>query len=303
MIRNKPRPMEAYIAAITELDRNAPQLFGIPWHKRSKLDKEMIETTDHIYSAVPFDFSDLIDELQDYDGLEMGAYLQKLPPTLPPYPIVIVDSGYSSGIAIFETQPISETRYETRAYLLPPRDPYFALAEIRVFFDEKGNFVPDEDGQFQTRLLDKTDRPLVRSLLEKVQNDPEKFNEYAVNALAQVMTFAFFGFSLLNCKNVGEKTVIASRQVNRARARKNLPGLGWKVLTLTPLRKPRNARETAEVLDESTKRRLHTVRGHFSTYTEAAPLFGKHVGTYYVPAHWRGDLDSGKLNKSYRLTK
>jgi hypothetical protein len=44
----------------------------------------------------------------------------------------------------------------------------------------------------------------------------------------------------------------------------------------------------------------HMVRGHFSTYTPDAPLFGKHVGTYYRQQHARGSMLRGTVNKRYR---
>jgi hypothetical protein len=46
--------------------------------------------------------------------------------------------------------------------------------------------------------------------------------------------------------------------------------------------------------------RWHRVRGHFVNYTAEAPLFGKHVGTYFKPAHVRGNLLKGMVEKRYR---
>lgn len=44
---------------------------------------------------------------------------------------------------------------------------------------------------------------------------------------------------------------------------------------------------------------LHTVRGHFATYTADAPLFGKLVGTYWKPATIRGSDQHGQVIKDY----
>lgn len=48
--------------------------------------------------------------------------------------------------------------------------------------------------------------------------------------------------------------------------------------------------------------RVHLCRGHFSTYTEDAPLFGKYVGRYWIPPHVRGDRSSGIVQKDYVVT-
>lgn len=46
---------------------------------------------------------------------------------------------------------------------------------------------------------------------------------------------------------------------------------------------------------------LHLVRGHLATYTDEAPLFGKHTGTYWRPAHARGNPEKGISTKDYRV--
>jgi hypothetical protein len=57
-----------------------------------------------------------------------------------------------------------------------------------------------------------------------------------------------------------------------------------------------NAGEAAE----STGRR-HLARGHFKTFTEDAPLLGKHVGTYWWSWQVRGQEGSGVIEKTYTL--
>lgn len=46
---------------------------------------------------------------------------------------------------------------------------------------------------------------------------------------------------------------------------------------------------------------LHTVRGHFATYTADAPLFGKLVGTYLKRATIRGSDRHGEVIKDYEV--
>ena len=46
---------------------------------------------------------------------------------------------------------------------------------------------------------------------------------------------------------------------------------------------------------------LHFVRGHFKTYTPEKPLFGKYVGTVWVPDTMRGNKEAGTVNKDYKV--
>ena len=43
------------------------------------------------------------------------------------------------------------------------------------------------------------------------------------------------------------------------------------------------------------------LRGHFATYTQAAPLFGKIAGRSGIPAHLSGLASEGVIDSDYRL--
>ena len=45
----------------------------------------------------------------------------------------------------------------------------------------------------------------------------------------------------------------------------------------------------------------HLCRGHNKTFSADAPLFGKYVGTYWVPAHRRGNAKIGVVEKDYSV--
>ncbi|WP_143711742.1 hypothetical protein [Paenarthrobacter aurescens] len=47
--------------------------------------------------------------------------------------------------------------------------------------------------------------------------------------------------------------------------------------------------------------RRHLARGHFKTFSEDAPLLGKHVGTYWWGWQLRGQEGSGVIEKTYTL--
>jgi hypothetical protein len=46
---------------------------------------------------------------------------------------------------------------------------------------------------------------------------------------------------------------------------------------------------------------LHLCRGHLKHYTEEKPLFGKYSGTFFIPAHVRGNKKNGVVIKNYKL--
>jgi dUTPase len=54
-------------------------------------------------------------------------------------------------------------------------------------------------------------------------------------------------------------------------------------------------------VQEGMSKRLHWVRGHVSTYTQAAPLFGKIVGRSGIPTHLSGLASEGGIDSDYRL--
>jgi hypothetical protein len=46
---------------------------------------------------------------------------------------------------------------------------------------------------------------------------------------------------------------------------------------------------------------LHQVRGHLADYTKGNGLFGKYKIRVWIPEHWRGDLEYGKVIKDYEI--
>ncbi|HET6241541.1 MAG TPA: hypothetical protein VFD99_06080 [Arthrobacter sp.] len=61
-----------------------------------------------------------------------------------------------------------------------------------------------------------------------------------------------------------------------------------------------SSRAGGESAGDATGRR-HLARGHFKTFTEDAPLLGKHVGTYWWGWQVRGQGDAGIIEKTYTL--
>jgi hypothetical protein len=111
--------------------------------------------------------------------------------------------------------------------------------------------------------------------------------------------FALTAICLLHCKNVVSEIEQPSRQQQRHYERKNgFPPTDYHVLKIRPRpeRGDRSGREQAAV----GLNRQHIARGHFKTFTEEAPLFGKWTGMYFWEAQVRGNPQRGKLDKAYQ---
>lgn len=112
-----------------------------------------------------------------------------------------------------------------------------------------------------------------------------------------------FAIALLHAKNVELVDKPIPRHERRRAKRRGLPLVQYKTLVIEPFKKQvRNeAAESGESGESEIHRALHICRGHFATYTEDAPLFGKYTGTYWRPMHVRGRADVGIVHKDYKI--
>lgn len=78
------------------------------------------------------------------------------------------------------------------------------------------------------------------------------------------------------------------------------PSIRFTRLTIDPMRPTRRTSAPAGASHETP---WHQVRGHFVTYRPEAPMFGRPGlhGTYWIPAHVRGDREHGEVHKDYRV--
>lgn len=130
--------------------------------------------------------------------------------------------------------------------------------------------------------------PLAKDLLDDWQSD----------AIASAR-IGLYAFALLNCKNTIEekRTFTVSPATRRQyRIKPSDSRVDYHILRLDT-----KTRERAEEREEGggPEKPLHICRGHFRTYTKDAPMFGKYTGTYWIPAHTRGNPDKGISLKDY----
>lgn len=110
---------------------------------------------------------------------------------------------------------------------------------------------------------------------------------------------AYLAMSLMDCKNVELRERSEDGPSAKWLRRQKLPAIRYRVLDIEPMRKV--LRTEGDMETNGLKKALHICRGHFSTYTEEKPLFGKYVGRYWVPSHTRGSLEHGAVVKDYRV--
>jgi hypothetical protein len=73
----------------------------------------------------------------------------------------------------------------------------------------------------------------------------------------------------------------------------------YRVLDIAPMRDVLD--HEGEARSKGLRHALHICRGHFKTFTDEAPLFGKHTGQYWWPQHVRGHAGEGMVIKGYAV--
>lgn len=106
--------------------------------------------------------------------------------------------------------------------------------------------------------------------------------------------------AFMHCKNIMLPTVSPPPKASRkAQKRHGRPLTKYRVLEIVPMREILNWQGGAR--ENGLKKALHICRGHFATYSEDKPLFGKYSGTFWKPQHVRGSKDRGKVIKDYAV--
>lgn len=266
---------------------------------------------DFLSGAVPIEASNVSSYYSDLSRRNGGFDLvQGLPCLAPPFDLFFVEmfqpqiGNGTSGWLFFDASSTehrelirSKTFFRTAdfergvsakwwlwassVYRLPtPGGIFGPFADALIFVDEDGrlslpptiHFNGNTDGDMET----------IRNIIE--------------NSLAPAcLTLCF-----MNCKNVAIEPVDPPREVNRERKKHGLrPFVRYHTINIEPMKKV--LRTEGRVETEGLKKALHICRGHFSHYSEEKPLFGKHAGTFWVPAHVRGTAKQGVVVSDYNV--
>lgn len=118
----------------------------------------------------------------------------------------------------------------------------------------------------------------------------------AVDALDSLL----LAISFMHCKNVAVSPVDPPTKLSRKYERKHgRPLTRYHVLEIEPMKRVLKTEGRSD--EVGLKKALHIARGHFRTYSEEKPLFGKFAGTVWVPQHLRGSKDRGQVKKDYAV--
>jgi hypothetical protein len=158
------------------------------------------------------------------------------------------------------------------------------LTPMRITFqvDEDGRYIGGSNG--------------VRCFCDTVALDSIAINNYRHVAMNQ-LNVACLALNLINCKNVTTE-VAGELRVPRSgsQKRRKEPRIEYRTIRLPG--SPCGGEATGE--NEGIMP-LHRVRGHFKKFTEAAPLLGKHTGTYWWGWQVRGKKENGEIISDYQL--
>lgn len=115
--------------------------------------------------------------------------------------------------------------------------------------------------------------------------------------VARDMTLVAMSYAFANCKNIEVRAVDPPAMRKKARRRGDV-AYRYHVLEIDKATMRRAYGDAGETYEHMP---LHLCRGHFKSYTQEKPLFGRLTGTWWWPQHVRGSATSGVVDKDYKV--
>jgi len=160
------------------------------------------------------------------------------------------------------------------------------FGSIVTTYDYEGKYVSDHRNQCQV-----ADNPNTH-ITEEEAKLRQKWMEQWDGVLILALSF-------LHCKNVElVKNPLRAIEVRERRKQNKDYFEEFYTLKIDPMKRILDTDGQAGT--KGLKYALHICRGHFKTY-DGKGLFGKYPGTYFWPAHMRGDGKVGKIYKDYTV--
>lgn len=184
--------------------------------------------------------------------------------------LIIKNKGYTAAIARFMVWINQEGKID------------FKKSFIVELFDDKGN---------QIELYDETGNI--------TKNNIETYGEQIL-AWKEFIGHALYAINFCHCKNIVIRKEVINKSLQNTRIKKGkLPFYRFNTIQIDPMKEILRKEGKSETL--GLKKALHICRGHFATYTQEAPLFGRVTGTFWKPMHVRGNKKEGVVIKDYRI--
>jgi hypothetical protein len=133
-----------------------------------------------------------------------------------------------------------------------------------------------------------------------VEGDPAR-KELGIHLAARYFSdIPLLALSFMHCNNVQieERGLQSGKRRTRGQNRSQ-PEYKHYVLRIDAIK--HILERVGQVGEHGIAQALHICRGHFRTYTEDGPLFGKHTGTFFVSQHLRGVASAGQVRKDYDI--
>lgn len=266
-------------------------------------------------------------EHEDYEGNEVWT-LQDFPSIAPPFPITFfefnakVDDRLAAAFDKLGVLFLSIDLHAAGEHEIP----VFVNGGEEYSVSEYGPERPDDARwlveAFVITSRHKTDRPIVAvteqyylddvgSVVKNRKGAPMSGAAYVeYDGWSAQDPYVYFGrtvvypcllaTSFMHCKNVRlDENDPPEKPSRRRKKRHGKPLTKYYTLEIEPMRQTLRREGRSE--EVGLKRSLHICRGHFATYSEEKPLFGKVAGTFWRDAHVRGRADQGMVAKDYSV--
>lgn len=124
----------------------------------------------------------------------------------------------------------------------------------------------------------------------------ERLDRFMKFCTGEAMIVCMRALQFMNCKNVTTPEYDQPSNFAKSYERKNkIPLLKHHTININPIGKGTGKSHSGGGGEKS----FHICRGHFATYSEERPLFGKLSGTFWMPAHVRGNREVGEVKSNY----
>lgn len=129
--------------------------------------------------------------------------------------------------------------------------------------------------------------------------DPHQIpKESLAHVFADVLPF-LFALSLTHCRNVELAERELPPPVIKKRKEKGIPVFKFRHVVIKPINGKQVIGGGSSGKNNFTP--LSFIRGHFKTFSEERPLFGRHVGRYWWHQAARGKSEYGTITKDYAV--
>lgn len=289
------------------------------------------DQTRMIEQAVRFDINNVAEYLAGQRGID-GWGVEDFPSPVPPFPNLWLEfqaSALGSAVKTESSQPgvhqigihilsVDTTAFDEQSDCIQEAlEQGYAVDQIRwyvrmtvvlrpkkqrPFIWATATYILDEDGVVQFVRGHSTPTMLFEGLAPVFQTlDADDWQGVTHETLRVAIYPAMLALSFSNCRNVAIEEVppMPPKLARKFEQRHGKPPVTFRVLAIDPMREVLRREGRSE--STGLKRALHICRGHFVTYSDERPMFGRLSGRFWVPSHTRGNLINGRIEKAYRV--